>query len=444
MKFALINPNWTFDGSIYFGCREPHLPLELGYAAALLEGAGHEAAIVDAQMRGLTRSQLREEVRALQPEAIVITTAPSYLFWRCAPPELRVPQEVLADLADVEALRIAIGPHASTTPRATLRKLQCDAVVLGEPEEILPRLAQPRDRWSDIPSIAFEPRRTPGSAAGTTEDAVLVTGGPHVSDMQQLPPLRWPAGAVGAHAHHHHRFEAPPSGPGAEMETSRGCPYHCTFCAKDNFRNGYRKRPLAVILAELDGLIAHGAEYVYFIDEIFLPNKALLEALVERPVRFGVQTRIDLWTPPMLDLLGRAGCVSIEAGVESISEAGRNLLDKRSRLSTEEISARLLHARRTVPFVQANLLDAQVDDAEAVEAWRQHLIAHDVWANKPVPLFPYPGSPDYSRRWGAPDDSAWERAVDYYVEHFVEFSDIQDASPRRLAALESAARHAGH
>ena len=30
MKVALVNPNWRFDGSIYFGCREPHLPLELG------------------------------------------------------------------------------------------------------------------------------------------------------------------------------------------------------------------------------------------------------------------------------------------------------------------------------------------------------------------------------------------------------------------------------
>ena len=442
MKFVLVNPNWSFDGSIYFGCREPHLPLEFAYAAALLEAAGHDAHIVDGQMRNLSRAQLREEVRAQQPDAIVVTTAPSYLFWRCAPPELRVPQEVLADVADVAALRIAIGPHASTTPRATLRKLQCDAVILGEPEEILPRLAEPRSAWPDIPSIAFAARRTGGAPAATQEQEVQVTGGPHASDMQRLPPLRWSDQIVAAHAHHHHRFDTAPTGPGAEMETSRGCPYHCTFCAKDNFRNSYRKRPLAVILAELDALIAQGIEYVYFIDEIFLPNKELLEALVERPVLFGVQTRIDLWTTPLLDLLGRAGCVSIEAGVESISEAGRNLLDKRSRLSTEEISARLLHARRTVPFVQANLLDAQLDDADAVEAWRQHLIAHDVWANKPVPLFPYPGSPDYARRWGPPDDSAWERAVDYYVEHFVEFSDIQDARPRRLAALEAASSHA--
>ena len=34
VKVALVNPPWTFDGSIYFGCREPHLPLELGYCRA--------------------------------------------------------------------------------------------------------------------------------------------------------------------------------------------------------------------------------------------------------------------------------------------------------------------------------------------------------------------------------------------------------------------------
>jgi B12-binding domain/radical SAM domain protein of rhizo-twelve system len=341
-----------------------------------------------------------------------------------------VPQEVLRALEGLPGLRVAIGPHASTTPVATLRKLGCDAVVLGEPEEVLPQLAGGRDGWHGLPSVVYQDA---GEIAGQ--------GGQHASNMQALPALKWPSVLVARHGHHHHRFDTAPQQPGGELEASRGCPYHCTFCAKDNFRNDYRKRPLATILEELDGLIAAGAGYVYFIDEIFLPNKELLEAIRLRPVQFGVQTRIDLWTPPMLDLLGAAGCVSIEAGVESISEAGRNLLDKKSRLSTAEISSRLVHARQTVPFVQANLLDAQVDDPAAVEEWRQHLIGHGVWANKPVPLFPYPGSPGYSRRWGTPDDHAWERAVDHYLANFGEFSDIQDARPLPLSALETAPRH---
>ncbi len=220
------------------------------------------------------------------------------------------------------------------------------------------------------------------------------------------------------------------------METSRGCPYHCTFCAKDNFRNAYRKRPLPVLLEELDRLLAHGIEYVYFIDEIFLPNRELLHALDGRGLKIGLQTRIDLWSREMLDLLGRAGCVSIEAGVESITEAGRSLLDKKCRITTREITDRLIHAKRRVPFVQANLLDSKEDDPAEVEAWRQELHQHGVWANKPVPLFPYPGSPDYTRRWGAADDRAWERAHAAYLGSFDEFSDIQEQRPASLVQLE--------
>ena len=426
MKFALINPRWTFEGGIYFGCREAHLPLEYGYARALLEREGHEVLLVDAQLHDLPIADLVRRVEAFAPDRLVITTAPSYLFWRCAPPELRVPQETLAALQHIPATRIVVGPHVSTTPAAALRKLGVQAGVLGECEEVLPRLASEPANWEAV-----------GSIAHVLDGEVRVQGGPHASDMGALPALAWPAEDVRRHGHHHHRFDAQPQGPGAEMEVSRGCPYHCTFCAKENFRDDYRKRPLPVILEELDGLRAQGVEYVYFIDEIFLPNRELLEAFVPRRIKFGIQTRIDLWTPANLDLLGRAGCVSIEAGVESITVEGRNLLDKGSRLTTEEIASRLVCAKGHVPFVQANLLESGSDDPAEVERWRQHLQGYGVWANKPVPMFPYPGSPGYTRQWGAPDDRAWERAMDHYLARYDEFSDIQESRPRPLSELEA-------
>ncbi len=422
-RFALLNPAWTFDGSIYFGCREPHLPLEYGYAKALLESAGHEVLLVDAQLEGLAPEEVYQRVAAFRPDFTVVTTAPSYLFWRCAPPELRVPAAAVGLLREVGGTLVAVGPHASTTPGAALTKLGVDVVVLGECEEVLPKLA---GDWSGVESIAY--RRDGG---------LYRHGGPHTADMAQLPPLRWPREAVSRHRHHHHRFDRAPEGPGAEMETSRGCPYHCTFCAKDNFRNSFRRRPIATIAAELDGLLEAGAEYIYFIDEIFLPYRDVLLTIAARHIAFGVQTRIDLWSIEMIDLLGEAGCVSIEAGVESITEAGRNLLDKKCRISTAEITERLIHARRLVPFVQANLLDCREDDPAEVQAWRARLREHGVWANEPVPLFPYPGSPDYTRRWGAPDERAWERAHEHYLASFQQFSDIQDQRPESLVQLES-------
>jgi B12-binding domain/radical SAM domain protein of rhizo-twelve system len=254
--------------------------------------------------------------------------------------------------------------------------------------------------------------------------------------------LSWPEALLRRHVHHHHRFEKKPDGPGGEVEASRGCPYHCTFCAKDNFRNAFRKRPLEVVLAEVDDLVAKGVRYLYFIDEIFVPDAKLLEALRERDVVFGVQMRIDNWTTPMLDLLGEAGCVSIEAGMESVTEEGRSLLAKRCKLSTEELSDLLIHAKTRVPFVQANLLNATCDKKEDVETWRKRLSEKGIWANEPVPLFPYPGSPEYAIRFGACDDDAWERAHAHYLAQFDSFSDIQESRPQTLDELETRGSHA--
>src|SRR3546814_285730 len=220
------------------------------------------------------------------------------------------------------------------------------------------------------------------------------------------------------------------------FRSSRGCPYHCSFCAKIDFRDSYRRRDLDIVLQEIDGLIAAGVTYIYFVDEIFLPNRPLLEALVERKVEFGVQTRIDLWKPDMLDLLGQAGCVSIEAGIESFTEEGRAELSKQCRADTPSLVEKLVHARRSVPFVQGNLIATAGDDPALVAHWRGVLNKAGVWTNDPVPLYPYPSSPDYRKLWGEPDEHAWERAHDHYLQQFDHFRTIQDRSEERRVGKE--------
>lgn len=425
MRVALVNPPWSFTGSIYFGCREPHLPLELGYSRALLEAAGHQVLLLDGHLCSQPVEDLVAAIAAFAPAMTVLTTAPSYLFWRCAQPELRVPQEFLAALGRRGGRTVAVGPHGSATPLAALRKLDVDVVVRGECEEIVAQLAECEDLAS-VPSIAFREGGTP-----------RVTGAPHAGRFTDLPALRWPDSWVIRHRHHHHRFDSQPNVPGAEVEASRGCPYSCTFCAKIDFRDKYRRRDLAILLDEIDGLRAQGVGYLYFIDEIFLPQRPLLEALIGRGLQFGIQTRIDLWKPEMLDLLGAAGCVSIEAGVESLTEEGRAALDKNCRMSTDDLAERLLYARRSVPFVQANLIRTEGDDEAMVAAWREKLQRGGVWANDPVPLYPYPSSPDYIRLFGAPDDQAWERAHAHYLAQFTDFSEIQEERPQPLAELEA-------
>ncbi|MBV9079257.1 MAG: TIGR04295 family B12-binding domain-containing radical SAM protein [Methylobacteriaceae bacterium] len=426
MRVALVNPTWSFADSIYFGCREPHLPLELGCCRALLEQEGHDVLMLDGHLFGTPMAELAGAVADFRPDMTVVTTAPTYLFWRCAQPELRVPREFLIALGSRGGRTVAVGPHGSVTAETTLRKLGCDVVVRGECEEVVRDLA----RGGPLSAIA--------SLAYPEGDGVVVTGPPAAARFTDLPALRWPDAWVQRHRHHHHRFDRAPDRPGAEVEASRGCPYHCSFCAKIDFRDKYRRRDLEPLVAEIDGLVAQGVGYIYFVDEIFLPNRPLLEALRDRPVEFGIQTRIDLWKPEMLDLLGAAGCVSIEAGVESLTVEGRAMLDKNCRASTDDLAERLIHAKRSVPFVQANLLKVAGDDAHLVQAWRDRLHAAGVWANDPVPLYPYPSSPDYRRLWGMPDARAWERAHEHYLAQFDSFSDIQEKRPAPLSRLEAA------
>ena len=425
MRVALVNPPWCFEGSIYFGCREPHLPLELGYADALLRRNRHQTLLLDCHLNELSIEQACDAIAEFGAEMTIVTTAPTYLFWRCAPPELRVPATFIRALGRRGGRTVAVGPHGSVTPAAALRKLGVDAVVRGECEEVILEMAD-TENWSCI-----------GSLAVRRDDTITTTGAPAACRFSDLPPLHWPDAWVARHHHHHHRFDMSPVGPGAEVEASRGCPYNCSFCAKIDFRDQYRRRDLPILLAEIDGLLAQGVRYLYFIDEIFLPQKPLLEALAQRDVAFGVQTRIDLWKPDMLRLLGTAGCVSIEAGIESLTAEGREALAKRCRLETDDLARLLVEARRHVPFVQANLIGVDQDDPSLVEQWRGRLMAEGVWANAPVPLYPYPSSPDYRAIWGEPDDVAWERAHEHYLRTFSSFSDIQDKRPAPLPVLEA-------
>ncbi len=432
MKYALLNPRWEFSGSSYFGCQEHHFPFELLYARAELQRAGHEALLLDAQLEDLPLAEVQRRLQDFAPDFLVVTTAPSYLFWRCPQPELRLPGEWMRALRGCARVNVAVGPHGSATPQAAGRKLSADVVLRGEPEQELSKLAS--QDWLSIPGCCF--RREGGEWH--------CDGRLAAADIQALAPLDFHEYPLQLRRHRHHVFHG--DGRGAEVEFTRGCPWSCDFCNKTLFRDRFRLRPIAAVMAEIESLQRHGFDYVYFIDEIFgcgRPAQALLAELEPLPLTFGMQTRIDLWDEDGLERLGRAHCVSLECGIEEISETGREALHKGCRLSTNRLSELLRTARRQVEWVQANLIAPDQADAahlEHMEAWRREMIAAGVWVSQPVPLYPFPGAPRYGQLFGPPDDLAWERAHAHYLRINRErqyFSDQQAASPASLAELEA-------
>jgi B12-binding domain/radical SAM domain protein of rhizo-twelve system len=425
MKFALVNPNWDFTGSTYFGCRDPHYPLELLFAADQIRQAGHEPLLVDAQADILNTTETRRRIDAFAPDFLVIPTAPSYLFWRCPPPEVRVPKEWFAALGS-KAVKVAVGPHTSATPLPAMRKMDVQVGMRGEIDITLSQLAsQP---WQTIDGCCWRDDH---------RDHFSPTLG--VADMKALRALDFHDYDVAQHRHRHHVFSG--EGCGAELEFARGCPWSCNFCNKTLFRNKFRERDVDQVLLEIDRLIARGVDYVYFIDEIFGVGKnvrTLLEGIAERELSIGFQSRIDLWDEDSLDLLGRAHCISMECGIESITDHGRDQLNKGCRMSTERLTELLVYARQRIPWVQANLILTEHDDKNEIRRWQEHLKSQGVWVSEPVPMFPFPGTPLYAQMFGPPDDQAWERAHHYYTSAFSAkgFSDIQEQKPASIEDLE--------
>ena len=77
--------------------------------------------------------------------------------------------------------------------------------------------------------------------------------------------------------------------------------------------------------------------------------------------------------------------------------------------------------------------------AAAWADWQRRLKENGVWVSEPVPMFPFPGSPQYVETFGAqPDEDAWERAHSFYLDIFAGkgYSDIQEQNPQSLRELE--------
>ena len=117
--------------------------------------------------------------------------------------------------------------------------------------------------------------------------------------------------------------------PAIQMHASRGCPFHCNFCAWTQimYRSGkYRPRNPASICDEIESVIRDfNAKEVYFDDDTFTGNKVSLMALCQEMIKRKLHQRIH-WSAmadfmvtdkEMIEKMKESGCVALKFGVES-------------------------------------------------------------------------------------------------------------------------------
>jgi radical SAM superfamily enzyme YgiQ (UPF0313 family) len=114
-------------------------------------------------------------------------------------------------------------------------------------------------------------------------------------------------------------------GPFTVVQTSRGCPYTCSFCAFGKLP--YRRRAVETVIEELEWLKReHGLKSFLFFDDVLTLDKArtekLMRLMIER--KLGLEwvccTRANSVTKDLLALMKEAGCHEIAFGIESGSD----------------------------------------------------------------------------------------------------------------------------
>jgi anaerobic magnesium-protoporphyrin IX monomethyl ester cyclase len=127
---------------------------------------------------------------------------------------------------------------------------------------------------------------------------------------------------------HHGRFTL-------NMVSTRGCPFHCNWCAKPIWGQRYAMRSAADVAAELATVKATiGPDHIWFADDIFGLRPGWLAAFAREvaargaEVPFTIQSRCDLMTPEAVASLAAAGCHEVWLGAESGSQAVLDAMDK--------------------------------------------------------------------------------------------------------------------
>jgi len=129
------------------------------------------------------------------------------------------------------------------------------------------------------------------------------------------------------------------------LMTSRGCPFHCSFCYLTVYKNRkFRTIPHNTVLEDLENL--RGNKIIVVTDENFIGysevdyknRKALLQKMIDRDFGFtwGCQASTNIaYQTELLKLMYKAGCRAIFIGFEANDEEALKSINKKQNLATD-------------------------------------------------------------------------------------------------------------
>ena len=123
-----------------------------------------------------------------------------------------------------------------------------------------------------------------------------------------------------------------PSPEYAPILGSRGCPFHCAYCASHELYDHFVTKPVELTWSEMRHELDKGVrDFAFFDDAVLVQPEKWLQPLLERIIATGLPVRlhtpnalhIRLLTPEICRLLYRAGLSTIRLGLETTTFSDR-------------------------------------------------------------------------------------------------------------------------
>jgi anaerobic magnesium-protoporphyrin IX monomethyl ester cyclase len=324
------SPAVTKSGTLYY-------PKWLATAAGVAIKDGHDVDLVDSPAGGLSVQAVVDRIAAKNIEAVVCdTSTPSILN------DVVVIESLVAAKPSLHIL--LVGRHVSALPRETLEMSPAlEAVAVREYEYTVRDWLAAKCCGADLAAV--------NGLVWRSQTGEIVSNPPRRA-IENLDELPFVSEVYKRFLHTPDYFYGHSLWPLVVFDTSRGCPYHCSFCVYPQTFSGHtmRYRSAANVADEFDFVAREMPEIktVMLEDDTFIISKPrtleLAKELIHRgnKLPFDANCRADIGADTeLLSTLHKAGarlfCVGFESGdVEVIHGMKKNNDGRRDAKYHEE------------------------------------------------------------------------------------------------------------
>jgi anaerobic magnesium-protoporphyrin IX monomethyl ester cyclase len=331
-----------FDPKLW-AAMQPYPPLGTLYAAGYLRQRGYDVALFDA-MLAESEADWQQALQKEKPRfAVIYEDSFNYLSKMCL---LRMRQAAftMAEMAHARGCTVIACGSDATDQAAAYLAHGVDYVLLGEGEATLGELMDSLSGRRIIDARGIR------GLAYVAERAVRCNARrPLITDLDSLPSPAWDMVDIPRYQdvwRKRHGYYS------MNMVTTRGCAFHCNWCAKPMWGQRYNVRSPHNVAAELKWLKqTYGLDHVWFADDIMGLQGGWMEGFAESVSAEGIRTpfkclsRADLLLRSgEIAALQRAGAESVWMGAESGSQEILDAMEKGTRVEQIYDATRRLHA----------------------------------------------------------------------------------------------------